>query len=363
VRAEQALRTAATLDPAFAAPAQHLLMLYARQRRTADLRAVADRLVAAEPEGSTADFVRWRTRLALGEDRGPAEAVLDSMAVETLGWIGMTATDDGVAFETGRRAVRLRAARPGTREERTERQLGAHAAALNAGRPEEARALAESLVDRSPDPNVGARLGVLSALYADGDREAAERAAAALARAAGGPLDRCVLEQWRLSVAPSAPRAPRSLGAAGAKERPAIQQVVCDAVLAALRARPRGEGRVAEAVARLDSVLRTGPVDFHAGDGIVDHASIALARLLEASGDSAAALAALRRRPYFIGWQPFLAASLRDEGRLAAALGDAPGAMRAYEHYLALRSNPEPARVGATDSVRAEVARLRAAVR
>jgi hypothetical protein len=37
--------------------------------------------------------------------------------------------------------------------------------------------------------------------------------------------------------------------------------------------------------------------------------------------------------------------------------------VRAYEHYLALRSNPEPALVGATDSVRAELARLRAMVR
>jgi tetratricopeptide (TPR) repeat protein len=358
VRAEQALRTAATLDPAFAAPAQHLLMLYARQRRTADLRAVADRLLTAEPDGSTADYVRWRTRLALGEPAGSSDAVLDSMAIETLGWIGMTATDDGVGFEGGRRAVRLRAARPGTREERAERQLGAHAAALNAGRPEEARALAESLADLSPDPNLGARLSVLSALYADGDRDAAEQGAAALAHGRRGQLDRCVLEQWRLSVAPPTPPATVRPGAAGAGEQSAIQQVLCDAVVAARRARLRDDGRFKEAVARLDSVARIGPVDFYAGDGVVDHAPIALARLLVASGDSTGALAALRRRPYFIGWQPFLAASLREEGRLAAALGDARGAERAYQHYLALRSNPEPARVGATDSVRAELSRL-----
>ena len=46
-----------------------------------------------------------------------------------------------------------------------------------------------------------------------------------------------------------------------------------------------------------------------------------------------------------------------------AALGDFRGAVRAYEHYLVLRSNPEPALVPATDTVRAELARLRAALR
>ena len=366
-RAEQALGAAASLDPAFAAPAQHLLMLHARQRRTAELRALADRLLAAEPDGSTADYVRWRRRVALGAPDAPADPgdpTLDSLATETLGWIGMTATDDGVAFDVGRRALRLRAARPGTRDERVERQLAVHAAALNAGRPEEARALSESLADLSPDPGLGARLLVLSALYGDGDRAAAARAAAALAEGTGGagrPLDRCVLEQWRSSAAPRAAAGAARPGAA-VRERPG-PQAVCDAVVAAMRASAAGDARAAAAVARIDSVLRAGPVEFYVGDGAVDHGPIALARLLEAAGDRAGALAALRRRPYFIGWQPFLAASLRDEGRLAAALGDVRGAVRAYEHYLALRANPEPALVAATDSVRAELARLRAALR
>ena len=103
-----------------------------------------------------------------------------------------------------------------------------------------------------------------------------------------------------------------------------------------------------------------GPVELFLGDGHLTYPPIALARLLEASGDRAAALAAIRRRPYFIGWQPFLAASLREEGRLAALAGDRAGAVRAYEHYLALRYDPEPALRPAADSVRAELTRLRA---
>jgi hypothetical protein len=51
---------------------------------------------------------------------------------------------------------------------------------------------------------------------------------------------------------------------------------------------------------------------------------------------------------------------LREEGRLAAAVGDTAGAIRAYDHYLALRATPsdyEPWRLQ-RDSVRAELAAL-----
>ena len=54
-----------------------------------------------------------------------------------------------------------------------------------------------------------------------------------------------------------------------------------------------------------------------------------------------------------------LSTQLREEGRLAARLGDRTGAIRAYEHYLALRSNPEPVLLPQRDSIRAEVNRLK----
>ena len=49
---------------------------------------------------------------------------------------------------------------------------------------------------------------------------------------------------------------------------------------------------------------------------------------------------------------------LREEGRLAAAVGDTVGAIRAYRHYLALRENPDPPWRAAWDSVRVELAAL-----
>ena len=52
---------------------------------------------------------------------------------------------------------------------------------------------------------------------------------------------------------------------------------------------------------------------------------------------------------------------LREEGRLAARVGDRAGAIRAWEHYLALRSNPEPPLIAERDSIRAQVDRLKRA--
>jgi hypothetical protein len=49
---------------------------------------------------------------------------------------------------------------------------------------------------------------------------------------------------------------------------------------------------------------------------------------------------------------------LREKGRLAAITAGRAGAVRAYRHYLALRSDPEPALRPAVDTVRTELAKL-----
>jgi hypothetical protein len=69
-------------------------------------------------------------------------------------------------------------------------------------------------------------------------------------------------------------------------------------------------------------------------------------------GNAAAALRALDRRTRYNGWQPYLAETLREEGRLAAQLGDSARALRAWEHYVAFRAAPEPALVYDVRSVR-----------
>jgi len=92
--------------------------------------------------------------------------------------------------------------------------------------------------------------------------------------------------------------------------------------------------------------------------GFEDFANLEVAHLRERQGDLSAALAAVRRRPYAYHLTDYLAAHLREEGRLAAMTGDRAGAVRAYRHYLALRSDPEPALRPAVDTIRAELAKL-----
>ncbi len=94
----------------------------------------------------------------------------------------------------------------------------------------------------------------------------------------------------------------------------------------------------APALARLDSLHRKG-TGWESPTG----ANVMLARLLEKRGDASGALAAHRRRPTASNseFASVLPATLREEGRLAALVGDTAGAIRAYQHYLTLRDQPD----------------------
>jgi hypothetical protein len=76
-------------------------------------------------------------------------------------------------------------------------------------------------------------------------------------------------------------------------------------------------------------------------------------------GDLPLALRALRRRAgaYFI-FPRYLSTFLGEEGRVAALIGDTAGAIRAYQHYLAVRPNPEPAAKAEVERVRRELSTL-----
>jgi hypothetical protein len=80
--------------------------------------------------------------------------------------------------------------------------------------------------------------------------------------------------------------------------------------------------------------------------------------LYETSGSIDEALAVIRSRPYEEDGVIALSTSLREEGRLAALTGDRDGAIRAYDHYLVLRSSHEPAVQDEVDQVRRELAQL-----
>jgi hypothetical protein len=110
----------------------------------------------------------------------------------------------------------------------------------------------------------------------------------------------------------------------------------------------------------LDSLMQTGPQGANNMVVPAAFANLVIAQLRETQGDIDGALAAVRRRskelnPGFLWNLPVL---LRQEGRLAAMVGDTTGAIRAYEHYLTLRTNPDQPLLPQRDSVVAELAAL-----
>jgi hypothetical protein len=231
-------------------------------------------------------------------------------------------------------------------------------------------------------------------LYGDGDSANGSEAARELARMAGRPLpeagdaravaqmDLCVATLWRLSHGEpgGAAQAIARLRASTPDDSPESRtsNAVCAALLEAKLAASSGAPSGTAALEQLDSLMRSGPGGSRNGPpisftlspayvrstvgvspvGFEDFANLEVAHLRERQGDNRSALVAVRRRPYSYHLTDYLATHLREEGRLAALTGDRPGAIRAYRHYLALRSNPEPALRPAVESVRSELAKL-----
>ncbi|HEU5171168.1 MAG TPA: hypothetical protein VFU46_11555, partial [Gemmatimonadales bacterium] len=216
-------------------------------------------------------------------------------------------------------------------------------------------------------------LDALDALFWDGDGAAGATAARAmrarLARNAGttGALDtdRCILGLWhRVRGEPGRGEIPSAPGKAGSVDLRAALPF-CVMLLEAMDAVAGKRSDAGAALARADSAWLHFPrVAFvrNANEGACEltaAGNMVLARLYETRGDLAGALARIRRRPlaYDAGvW--YLSTGLREEGRLAALAGDRAEAVRAYRHYLALRSNPEPELQPGVERVRAELERL-----
>lgn len=174
----------------------------------------------------------------------------------------------------------------------------------------------------------------------------------------------CALEKWRLSreqtgTAAGAIARLRSASLSGVPqdESEAIHEGagLCAAMLDAWLAAEMGRPDAGPALERLDSIAR---VNGSTG-GYLNGVNLVVARLRERNGDLAAALRELRRREHLFGLFPLhLSTYPREEGRVASLAGDTAGAIQAYQHYLALRHNPEPRLRAERDSVRASLGRL-----
>jgi hypothetical protein len=116
------------------------------------------------------------------------------------------------------------------------------------------------------------------------------------------------------------------------------------------------------ALDQLDSLMGQDPRGFTGSINFAPtaFANFTVARLREAQGDFPPPSPPIRRREvdYFPAYLWSLPAFLRQEGRLAALTGDTTGAIRAYDQYLSLRTNPDAPFKPQRDSVIAERAAL-----
>jgi TolB-like protein len=364
-RAEAALQRALELDSAFAAPLVHLVEIAAMRGDTSEVRARRNLYLARHSTGEQAEFVRWRSAVALGDTpvmitSQPAQ--LERLPIESLDRMVTAVRTDAVGLDDAphiARALATRLSRTGEGVVYAGPAWGPLIAyTLDRGRPRDAVAF----VERQPPQQI-ARAHVLNALYWDGDPSAAARAAQDLARQARQELSNrdpsarglnglCIWEQWRLAHG-DASTASRAIARLNASAYPGDQ--LCALILGALLALATDSATQAAAAEELESfLLGTGVL----GGPTYEYANLVLARVHEASGDVHAALAALRRRGGRHPWGLYLSTYLQEEGRLAAQLGDRDGAIRAYHHYLALRSAPEPALQSRAAQVREEFARL-----
>jgi DNA-binding SARP family transcriptional activator len=247
------------------------------------------------------------------------------------------------------------------------------AMALNGGRPSEVPPGAP--VNRLT-VHTGPRSQVRNAMWWDADTLIATEAVRQLTAATNPPpstgmaareqvYNLCTLGEWGASrgdyaAAATASRQLRSAPFAIMPDSAPVRRYagLCVALLDAMHASglrlPGARARIATA----DSVARASFYAVCCGEAVSD-ANLQLARLWEVEGDIPRALAAVRRGAGPYGDAPlYLVTFLREEGRLAALTGDTTAAVRAYQHYLAIRFDPEPSLQPAVDSVRAALAAL-----
>ena len=394
-RAAEAFRRSVALDSA-SAPLGHLLEIALLEDDSATVRRMAPLYLARDSSGELLGFYRWRIGEGLRDE--PALTALRGqyrqMRLPSLWRIMNHAVLDGSRMEDAESAAVAIRATAGRSSDWQRSKTYLHAFEINRGHPAKALGDTARAGEDEYAPHTALYERVLDAMYGGGDSlngsEAARELARLLVRPASGASDAravaqtdlCVVTLWRLSHGElgGAAQAITRLRSRAPGDSPAslTTATVCAVLLEAKLAAASGAAGAADALDRLDTLMQSGPGGQRNGPpiaftlspayvrstvgispvGFEDFANLEVARLRERQGDLRAALAAVRRRPYAYHLTDYLAAHLREEGRLAAMTGDRAGAVRAYRHYLALRSDPEPALRPAVEAVRAELATL-----
>ena len=354
--------------------------------------------LARDSSGELLGFYRWRIAEGLHDE--PALTALRAqyrqMRLPSLWRIMNYAVLDGRRMEDAESAAVAIRAKAGRSSDWQRSKTYLHAFEINRGHP--AKALGDTARPDEDEyaPHTALYERVLDAMYGDGDSVNGGQAARELARlaerpAAGGSdaravaqTDLCVVTLWRLShgelggaaqaITRLRSRAPgdspaslttdtrvrraargeargrlrrgRRGGRAGSPGHPHAERARRTAQRAARGVHPEPGVRQVHGRDQSRAASRTSPT----------WRWLACASARATSGRRCRAV---RRRPYAYHLTDYLAAAPARGGPAGRPHAETrAGAVRAYRHYLALRSDPEPALRPAVEAVRAELAKL-----
>jgi eukaryotic-like serine/threonine-protein kinase len=375
----EAFRRSVDLDSTNAVAFGHILLLAVQQGDTA-LEHRLVRLSALVPDSASRGWLQPYHWYQAHRERDSATYLgfRDSVTPERQGMLYRFLDHvffDGTGIDDAWYSLQALILKTPRKEDRNNYYNTARTVALLRGRPKAAVAYLEQ---QSPtgaeDVNVQI-LVVRDAMMADGDTAAARVAAQKLAvlERQPTPSDSAArlrqrgviraMEPWRLSRGDTSQTRQsierlraieRASGGATTESQTEIAMI--EAMHAHLLRRPDTRQKVE----RLDSLL--AHTDFKsAHSGRIAMTGIVAALIFESLGENERAFNAVRRRA--VWWNQdhaYLATQLREEGRLAALAGHRERAIRAYQHYLTLRSDPDPALRPQVELIRQELQRLQA---
>ena len=349
-RANASFQRALALDSSYAAPIAGLVELAALDGDSASLRRLGTLYLARDSLSPAADYVRWRVATGIGDDTGlrALRGRFASLSTETLERIQTTSQVAGVALEDADRAMDAIVRRATDPNERWISLFNANILALNRGRPREALRLLRLKRELERTDDALLHNACLDETFSDGyplvSADTLRRVPILPSRPQGSPPFGVAI--CRLAHGDTT-------GAGGTIER--LERAGDDRalILDAFHAGLTGRRDAAALRLRVDSLVLRGCC---AGPKWI---GLAAARLHQQAGEDVSALRVLRAGRWLFPPQ-YLSTYLRDEGDLAARTGDPHAAIRAYRHYLVLRSNPEPELRAEVDRVKVALARLEA---
>jgi DNA-binding SARP family transcriptional activator/TolB-like protein len=377
-RALGAFQRSVALDSSFVPSIRHLIQVFAEDGNLAMARQLYRHFEALDPVGTRPGLLGAYVEHLL-ENKSMAATIRSRLAhpipsdlALVLGAAHLRGTPvSGAQADSIVRVIRSRAA---TAPEERLTYTMLYYVALNRGRPAEARWSAERLRLLEPGSHDHLRAQMMAALYSDGDARAAEEAARILASiadariAAGEPPTRednanvCTTAQWRVRHG-SLHAVRKAIGWLRAAPHPSehpygvLERRGCADFLAGFVTMVEGDpARAVKLLVPLSQKVQDGILGAWAPAHLPN---LVLAEAYERVGEPTRALEALRRRPYHgIFGMEYLSTFLIREARLAEAVGDREGAIRAYRHYLSLRPNPEPSVAREVDRARKQLKQL-----